>query len=457
MVPTFREHIRSGERDIRGEAFLPRQSRPDWLPSNEPLYSVQGQVPGPAPVIGGRPVNLPIANRVQNVHQSDIRRFSAICAAMNGVNLSQGVCDQPAPDVVKAAAKGAIDDDQAVYTNLRGIVELRQAIADKMGDFNGIECDPETQVVVTVGSAGSFACAALATLNPGDECIIFSPFYSYHVNLLRLFGVEIKYVDLAPPDWSYDRAQLEQAFNDRTKMILINTPANPSGKVYSEDELRHIAELANRHNAWIVTDEIYEYITYGKEHVSIGRLPEARDRTLTMSGASKTYAVTGWRIGYTVGPAEIIDRMAVVNDLLYICAPAPLQHGIMAGMRLDASYYRDMCSDYLAKRELIVDTLREVNFEPFVPAGSYYLLAEFEEGRWPDATAATEAILHQVGVATVPGSAFYRNAADGRRQLRFCYAKQMADLEEGCRRLRQLGTGSTSRAAAPVGRGASGS
>jgi aminotransferase len=360
---------------------------------------------------------------------------------MKGVNLSQGVCDQPAPDAVKAAAKGAIDDDHAVYTNLRGIIELRRAIADKMRDFNGIACDPETQVAVTVGSAGSFACAALATLNPGDECIIFSPFYSYHVNLLRLFGVEIRYVDLVPPGWSYDRAQLEQAFTGRTKMILINTPANPSGKVYSEPELRDIAALANRHNAWIVTDEIYEYITYGKQHVSVGGFPEARDRTLTMSGASKTYAVTGWRVGYTVGPPEIIDRMAVVNDLLYICAPAPLQHGIVAGMRLPAAYYRNMCDDYRTKRELIVDTLREIGFEPYVPHGSYYLLAEFEEGRWPDATVATEAILHEVGVATVPGSAFYRNPADGKRQLRFCYAKQMADLEEGCARLRRLGAG----------------
>jgi len=355
----------------------------------------------PVGSIGGRTVDLPIADRVQNIRQSDIRRFSAICAAMKGVNLSQGVCDQPAPDEVKAAAKGAIDDDHAVYTNLRGIIELRQAIAEKMRAFNGIECDAETEVAVTVGSAGSFACAALATLNPDDECIIFSPFYTYHVNLLRLIGVKIKYVDLVPPDWSYDLKQLEEAFNDRTRMILINTPANPSGKVYSESELRHIAALAKKHNAWIVTDEIYEYITYGHEHISVGRFPEARERTLTMSGASKTYAVTGWRIGYTVGPAEIIDRMAVVNDLLYICAPAPLQHGIVAGMKLADSYYREMCRDYLEKRDLLVDTLRDIGFNPFVPDGSYYLLAEFEEDRWPDATVARRFIAIRT---TGPGS-----------------------------------------------------
>ena len=388
---------------------------------------------------GSHLVNNPIADRVQDIKQSDIRRFSAICAAVKGVNLSQGVCDHPAPDVVKQAAKDAIDADHATYTNLRGIVELREAIAKKMLDFNGVECDPETQVVVNVGSAGSFACAALSTLNPGDECIMFSPFYSYHLNLLKLFGVNVVFVDLKPPDWSYDSTQLKAAFTDRTKMVIVCTPGNPSGKVYTEAELKEIAALANKHNAWIVTDEIYEYITYGKPHISIARFPEARERTITISGASKTFAVTGWRVGYSVGPAEIIERMAVVNDLLYICAPAPLQHGIVAGLGLDETYYKKMRSDYLAKRELLVNTLRKIGFDPFVPEGSYYMLASFEAGRWPDATAATEAILKDIGVATVPGSAFYRNRAQGENQLRFCYAKKMADLEEACRRLQRLG------------------
>ena len=384
-------------------------------------------------------MNAPLADRVKTIRQSDIRRFSALCAAVNGVNLSQGVCDQPAPDAVKEAAKRAIDKDHATYTNLRGIAELREAVARKMGEFNGIDCDPETEVAVTVGSAGAFACAVLSTLNPGDECVMFSPFYSYHVNLLQLFGVKVNYVDMRPPDWSYSMTDLEAAFTDRTRMIVVCTPGNPTGKVFTESELREITDLANRHNAWIVTDEIYEYITYdGSEHVSVGKFPEARERTITISGASKTYAVTGWRIGYAVASAEIIGRMAVVNDLLYICAPAPLQHGIVAGIALPESYYRQMRADYLAKRTLLVDTLREIGFTPYVPVGSYYLLAAFEPSRWPDATAATEAILEQVGVATVPGSAFYRTPADGESQLRFCYAKQMPDLEEACRRLRKL-------------------
>ncbi len=380
----------------------------------------------------------PFAERVKNIRQSDIRRYSAICAAMNGINLSQGVCDQPAPGAVKDAAKAAIDEDHAAYTNLRGIIELRKAIADKMLAFNGIQCDPESEIAVTVGSAGAFGCSVLSTLNPGDECIVFSPYYSYHVNLLTLFGVTVKYVDLAAPDWSYDSNQLASAFTDKTRMIVITTPANPCGKVFTEAELKGIASLAEKHDAWIATDEIYEYITYDREHVSVAKFPEARDRTITISGASKTYAVTGWRVGYVVAPADLIDRIAVVNDLLYICAPAPLQHGIGAGMILSQSYYDEMKSDYLAKRELLADTLRSIGFRPFVPQGSYYMLAEFEQGRWADATAATEAILEEVGVATVPGSAFYRNPEDGQRQLRFCYAKKMAELKDACMRLKKL-------------------
>lgn len=396
-------------------------------------------------------MNKPVADRVKSIKQSDIRRFSAICAAMGGVNLSQGVCDQPAPDAVKRAAQRAIDEDRASYTNLRGIIELRTAIAKKMREFNGIACDPEKEVVVTVGSAGAFACIILATLNPGDECIVFSPFYSYHVNTMRLFGVNVRFVDLRPPDWSFDLAEVEAAVTPKTKMILLCTPANPSGKVFSEEELQAIAGVAKRHNVWIATDEIYEYITYGKPHVSIGRLPEAKDRTLTMSGGSKTYAITGWRIGYAVGPAEIIDRVSVVNDLLYICAPAPLQHGVAGGMGLSEKYYTDMRADYTVKRDMLTDTLRGIGFTPFVPEGSYYMLASFEEGRWGSATAATEAILNEVGVATVPGSAFYRNPADGENQLRFCFAKKIPDLEEACRRLRKL-AGSRAGAAGRLSR-----
>ncbi len=378
------------------------------------------------------------AERVNQLQQSDIRRFSAWCAAVGGVNLSQGVCDQPAPDEVKVAAKRAIDEDQATYTHMRGIAELRKAIAVKMEQFNGIKSDPENEIAVCVGTAAAFACTVLSLMDPGDEAIVFSPYYSYHVNLLKLLGNEVRFVDTHPPDWRYASEELEAAFNERTRIIVVNTPANPSGKVFSEAELAEIARLAKRRDVSIVTDEIYEYITYGKEHVSIGRLPDAADRTVTISGASKTYAVTGWRVGYAVAPAPLCEKIGVVSDHLTICSPAPLQHGIVAGLHLPHSYYRQMRKDYLTKRDMLADTLRGIGFEPYVPDGSYYMLAAFEPGRYRNATHATESILEEVGVATVPGSAFYRNPADGEQQLRFCYAKKIPDLEEGCARLQRL-------------------
>lgn len=383
-------------------------------------------------------MGIRFADRVSALKQSDIRRFSALCASMGGVNLSQGVCDQPSPAEVKAAAKAAIDDDHATYTHMRGIAELRQAIADKMLRFNGITADAETEIAVTVGTAGGFACTAMTVLNPGDEVIVFSPYYSYHVNLLQLIGAKVRFVDTIAPEWRYSSEDLAAAFNERTRMILVNTPANPSGKVFSEEELREIARLAKKHDTLIVTDEIYEYITYGQPHISIGKFPDAAGRTVTISGASKTYAVTGWRVGYVVCPAELCEKISVVSDHLYICAPAPLQHGIVAGMGMPDEYYESMRRDYLTKRDMLADTLRGIGFEPFLPEGSYYMLAGFEPGRYRDATHATESILEEVGVATVPGSAFYRDPADGRNQLRFCYAKQISDLEDACERLGRL-------------------
>jgi len=386
-------------------------------------------------------VGLELAKRVQSIAQSDIRRYSAICASVGGVNLSQGVCDQAAPETIKAAARAAIDADRAVYTNLRGIIELRRAIAAKLRRFNGIEADPDHEIAVTVGSAGAFACAALSTLNPGDACVVFSPFYSYHVNLLEMIGVEAQYVDLQPPDWTYSVQDLEAAITDRTRMIVVNTPANPTGKVFSEAELTDLVRIANQRDLWIVTDEIYEYITHDVPHVSPARLPGARRRTITISGASKTYAVTGWRIGYAAGPAEVIEKMAVASDIFYICAPAPLQHGVEAGLHLPDSYYDQMREEYRAKRDLLARTLRHIGFEPFVPRGAYYMLADFGPDRYADATEAAETILERVGVATVPAPTFYRNPEDGRTQLRFCYAKRMEDLQEACQRLGRLAGG----------------
>ncbi len=379
-----------------------------------------------------------LADRVSALEQSDIRRFSILCNEVGGVNLGQGICDQPAPAALKDAVIAAVREDHAIYTHLRGIPELRNAIAKKLRRFNKIEADPERQITVTIGSAGAFATTCLALLNPNDEIISFSPYYSYHTNMVRILGNPIRFVDMVPPDWHFSMQQLRESINQRTRFILLNTPSNPCGKIFTRDELTAIADLCRRHNLIAVTDEIYEYITFDHPHVSMAALPDMADRTITMSGASKTYAVTGHRVGYAAGPEEVIAKMAVLHDLLYICAPNPLQRGVVAAMKLPDAYYTDMCDEYRVKRDMLADALTGKGFRPFVPQGAYYMLTEFDADRYRDDVDAAESILRDVGVACIPGSAFYVDPQDGKNQLRFCFAKQIPDLEDACRRLARL-------------------
>ncbi len=379
-----------------------------------------------------------LSKRILDQQQSDIRKYSAWVQRIGGVNLSQGVCDQPAPAVLKAAAKRAIDDDKAIYTHVQGLHSTRAAIADKLCRVNGITADPETEIAVTIGSAGGFAALCESVLDESDNVVTFSPYYSYHANYIRLRGNEIRYVDLVPPAWHFDLGALEAAIDSHTKMILLCTPSNPTGKVFDRDELTAIVELATANDCLLVTDEVYEYIVHDKPHVSAATLSGARERTVMISGASKTFAVTGWRIGYMTGPAHIIAKVGVAHDLIGICAPSCLQLGVEAAIReLGPDYYSDMEKDYRRKRDLLFDTLVDVGMEPYKPDGAFYMMVNFHD-MFDHDTHAAEALLERVGVATVPGSIFYARAEQGRTQLRFCYAKQMAELEEGCERLRRL-------------------
>ncbi len=383
--------------------------------------------------------DIPFADRISGLAQSDIRRMSLECARLGGINLGQGICDQPVPGIIKDAAAAAIEADRSIYSRLEGIVPLRRRIADKMRDFNGVACDPETQVVVTVGSTGGFVAACMAAINPGDEVILFEPFYGYHVNILKLIGAKMRFVTTRPPDWGFDEADLRSAFSERTRMVLVNTPSNPSGKVFSRAELTLIGELCREYGALALTDEIYEYITYGDhEHLSMASLPDMADQTITLSGFSKTYNMTGWRLGYTVGPAPWMAKIGVLNDLLSICAPTPLQHGVVAAFDLPASYYEDLRRDYTHKLEMTWDACLAAGLTPFRPQGSYYLLLDISSLGVADGREAATLLLEKHGIATVPGSAFYSNPEDGRHQVRLCYAKKEEEMAEACRRLRQI-------------------
>jgi aminotransferase len=379
------------------------------------------------------------ARRIDGLVQSDIRRMSLECARAGGINLGQGICDQPVETLIKDATIRAIHDDHSIYTRLDGIDPLRSRIAAKMRDYNGIDCDPDGEVVVSVGSTGAFVTACMAFVDPGDEVVLFSPYYSYHFNILKVCGAAMRFVTLRPPDWSFDPADLERAFSPRTRMVVVNTPSNPSGKVFDRAELDRIAELCRRHDALALTDEIYEYILYdGRAHVSLATLPGMAERTITISGFSKTYAMTGWRLGYTVARRELAAKMALVNDLINVCAPSPLQHGVVAAFDLPPSYYDTMRADYTVKRAMTADACRAAGMEPFVPQGAYYMLADVSRLGFRDDHEAARLILERAGVACIPGSSFHADPADGRTQVRFCYAKKMQDLEEACRRIRTL-------------------
>ena len=379
------------------------------------------------------------ARRVKDLVQSDIRRMTRECEKVGGVNLGQGICDQPVPSEIKDAATAAIHADLSTYSKFEGIDELRGLIAGKMAAYNHVICDPTSEVIVTVGSTGGFAVACLALLEPGDEAVVFSPFYSYHVNLLNLSGATIRFVKMRPPGWEIDPRELEASFGPRTRVVVVNTPSNPSGKVFTRDELTSIAGLCQKWGAVAVTDEIYEYILFdGRDHVSLASLPGMEDRTVTLSGFSKTYSMTGWRLGYAVAAKELSGRLGVLNDLLYICAPTPLQHGVTAALRLPPSYYEDLRRTYAEKLDALSDACGGAGLRVIRPQGAYYMLADVSRLGLDSDREAAAYLLAKAGVTSVPGSSFHADPADGRNQVRFCFAKKPGDLQEACRRLHAL-------------------
>jgi aminotransferase len=389
----------------------------------------------------GNALSPQLARRLEGFAQSDIRRMSRECERVGGINLGQGICDLPTVPEVQEGAIEAIRAHRATYSKFEGIDALRTKIASKIASFNRFEADPDNSIVVTVGSTGGFAAAAMATLNEGDEVVLFEPYYGYHFNTLKLLGVSPTVVTLRPPDWSIDFDALRKAFTPKTRGIVVCTPSNPSGKVFTRAELARIGALCAEHGAWAFTDEIYEYIVFdGNEHVSMASVEGCRDLTITISGFSKTFSITGWRIGYVVAPPEVAARIGLVNDLLYVCAPTPLQWGVARGLEIGEEYYRALAADYQRKRDTLASALSDGGMIPFLPQGAYYMLAEVSPLGFGSGAEAAKALLEQSGVAAVPGSAFYASGG-GDTLLRFCFAKDFDTLEEAARRLRSFGRG----------------
>jgi aminotransferase len=381
-----------------------------------------------------------INQRMATLAHSEIRAMTQACIQAKGLNMAQGVCDTPVPPVVLRAAAQAMEQGKNVYSRFDGLPELRQSIAKKLAQYNGITADPETDVTVSAGATGSFHCACLALLNPGDEVVLFEPYYQYHVSALLAVEAVPVMVKMWAPDWTYSVADIERVITPRTKAIIVNSPGNPSGKVFSRQELEDVASIAQEHDLLVFTDEIYEYFLYDdRAHISLATLPGMADRTITIGGYSKTFSITGWRIGYSVASAQWAQTIGAVNDLLYVCAPTPLQAGVALGIQeLPDSFYRDLARDYQWKRDRFCRALAQAGLPPSIPQGAYYVLAD--ASRLPGTTGKEKALflLERIGLAGVPGEAFF-SGADGGRFIRFSYAKIDSDIDDACRRLARLG------------------
>lgn len=379
------------------------------------------------------------SDRTARLAQSDIRAMTLACAKVNGINMSQGVCDTPVPEVVVQAAKDAMEQGRNIYSRYDGIPELRQAIALKLAAYNQITADPETNVTVSAGATGSFQATCMALLNPGDEIILFEPFYAYHIQAILAVEAIPRYVTMRAPEWSWNVQELEQAITPKTKAIVVNTPGNPSGKIFSRSEMEQIAEIACRRDLMVLTDEIYEYFVFdGREHVSMASLPNMAERTITIGGYSKTFSITGWRIGYSAAEATWAKAIGAMSDVLYVCAPTPLQHGVAAGIRaLPKSFYAGLATEYQQKRDRFCRALHKAGLPPSIPQGAYYVLADVS--RLPGRTGRDRAmyLLDKTGVAGVPGEAFFAGP-QGSRFIRFCFAKTHEDLEQASHRIEQL-------------------
>ncbi|MBF0119166.1 MAG: pyridoxal phosphate-dependent aminotransferase [Desulfobacterales bacterium] len=384
-------------------------------------------------------MSLKLSSRHEWVMQSEIRNMSIECDRIGGINLSQGVCDLEVPEIVRSGAKEAIDNGINSYTRYDGIDELREAIALKQKRFYGMDVDPVNEIVVSAGTTGALYCVCLSLLEPGDEVIVFEPYYGYHVNTLVATQAVPVYVRMSPPDWTFCANDLERVVTAKTRGIIINTPANPSGKVFSYEELEMISNFAQKHDIFIFTDEIYEHFLYdGRKHLQPAKIEGMRERTITISGLSKTFSITGWRIGYCICDKKWSQAIGYFNDLIYVCAPAPLQMGVAKGLlELPKSYYDGLTLEYKEKRDKICDALSNAGLEPYIPQGAYYVLSNISRIPGKNSKERVIYLLKKIGVACVPGEAFFHDDS-GENLARFCFAKKDDVIDEACKRISAL-------------------
>jgi len=384
------------------------------------------------------------SGRVSCFTESVIRDMTRQALLHGAVNLSQGFPDFPAPDEVKQAAQEAIGRNINQYAITWGAPNFRQAIARKVQEWQGTTVNPDTQITVCCGATECMISTLLAVCDPGDEVIIFEPFYENYGPDTALSGAKPKFVKLRPPqsengEWTFDEGELRAAFGHHTKAIIVNTPNNPTGKVFTRAELELIRDLCVKFDVLAITDEIYEHIVYdGAQHLSLAALDGMQDRTVTINSMSKTYSVTGWRVGWTIAPPAIADSIRKVHDFLTVGAPAPLQQAGAMAMALPRSYYQHLAGEYTKRRDRLLPVLQEAGFRCFRPRGAYYIMTGIRGFGYANDVEFTRHMVRDIGVAVVPGSSFYRDPRDGAQQVRFVFCKKDATLDAATERLRRM-------------------
>ena len=384
-----------------------------------------------------------VSEKASRFTESVIREMTREALKYGAVNLSQGFPDFPAPEDIKERARQAITDDINQYAITWGAKDFREAIARKTEWYLGLSIDPETEITVTCGSTEGMIAAMMATVDPGDEVVVFEPFYENYGPDAILSDARPRYVPLRPPDWTFDRDELRAAFNERTKAVIICNPNNPTGKVFTRDEMEFIASLCRSTDALCFTDEIYEHILYPRagaeiSHISMAQMEGMRERTVIVNSMSKTYSVTGWRVGYVLAPPEITGAIRKVHDFLTVGAAAPLQSAGAYALSLPSAYYDKLQSDYVARRDLLLPVLEEAGFKTFRPDGAYYIMTDIADFGFKDDVEFTRHLIREVGVACVPGSSFYSRPELGAQQVRFCFCKKDETLHKAAERLAKL-------------------
>ena len=387
--------------------------------------------------------SLHISHKAGLFTESVIREMTREAMKYGAVNLSQGFPDFAAPDDIKRVAMQAIADDINQYAITWGAKDFREAIASKTKWYLGLDIDPETEITVTCGSTEGMIAAMMATVDPQDEVIIFEPFYENYAPDAILSDARPRYVPLRAPDWTFDRDELRATFSEKTRAIIVCNPNNPTGKVFTRDEMEFIAALCQEFDVLCFTDEIYEHILYPRsgaeiEHISMAQLPGMRERTVIVNSMSKTYSVTGWRVGYCIAPAEITSGIRKVHDFLTVGAAAPLQAAGAYALALPGEYYDRLQADYRARRDLLLPELEKAGFQVFVPDGAYYVMTDISAFGFPDDVEFTRHLIREVGVACVPGSSFYSVPERGAQQVRFCFCKKDETLLKAAERLGKL-------------------